>query len=171
MALSAVQLAVFERFWAAYPRRPENPKAAARAVFGRLLLAGVDPEAIVAGAAAYAALCRREAKDPKFIPHARTWLSQRRFEDYQDEAPASAPAGEPSPEPHPLAWLLAEIGEEAWRSWIAPLRVETTADGARVVARTGFALDRVRRDWGRRIETHYGQVVWAWPNPKPIARS
>ena len=90
MALSKSQLEAFERFWAAYPRRPDNPKAAARQVFERRIRAGADAEAIVGAAGRYADQVAATKLDPKFIPHARTWLSQARYEDYPEDVPAPA---------------------------------------------------------------------------------
>lgn len=157
-ALSQAVEEAFGRFWAAYPARPENPRAAARAQFAKLVAAGEAPEALIRAAGAYAAFCAKARKDPLFIPHARTWLSQRRFEDFAD-APEQAGAGQPVPE-HPLAWLAAEIGDAAWASWIAPLQLVADDAPAAVLARTQFALDRVRSSWGGLIRARYGQVVW-----------
>lgn len=150
MALSKTAAEAFERFWAAYPRRPDNPKAAAREVFARRVLAGENPAAIADAARRYAAHVAGAKLDPKFIPHARTWLSQRRYEDYREAAPASAGAGQPSPEPpHPLEWMRAEIGADAFGSWIAPLSVDRQGEALVVTARTSFALDEVERRFGR----------------------
>ncbi|MGI8839729.1 MAG: hypothetical protein ACR2F8_02925 [Caulobacteraceae bacterium] len=150
---SATLTDAFDRFWAAYPPRPDNPKAAAREVFLRRVREGADPEAIVRAAGRYSALVGRLRTDSAFVAHARTWLSQRRYEDFP-EPPAPAPA--PATEAHPLAWLAAEIGEAAWKSWIGPLRV----DGATVTAPTRLALETAAGRWGRAIEARMGEVAW-----------
>ena len=161
MAMSKTLLAVFEAFWAAYPRRPDNPKAAAAQVFERRVREGVDPAAIVAAAGRYAARCTETRLDPKFVPHARTWLSQARYLDYPSEdvpAPAEAIA-QPAPE-HPLAWLKDHIGEARWASWIQPLAI-VGANPPTITAPTQFALDHVKGEWGYLLRRHYGELVWA----------
>lgn len=148
--------AAFEAFWSAYPKRPDNPRAAARQMFERRVREGADPAMIVAAAGRYAADVRSRGLDPLFVPHARTWLSQRRYEDY----PAATAHTERAPSHHPLAWLAREIGDAAWSSWIAPLRILRGEDGTVILARHQFGLDHVRRHWGQRIETYIGRVAW-----------
>ena len=158
MAISKTLAEAFERFWAAYPRRPDNPKAAARAVFERRVREGADPQAIADAAGRYARHIAERKLDAIFVPHARTWLSQRRYEDYE-EAPASADPTAPSPE-HPLTWLKAEIGESRWASWIEPLEC-SGQDPVTIIALTRFALDHVKGEWGYLLRRRYGAVAWA----------
>ncbi len=68
--------AEFEAFWAAYPKRPNNPKAASRKVWRSVIKSGVSVEAIMLGLKRY-----EFSSDPKFRPMASTWLNQRRWED------------------------------------------------------------------------------------------
>lgn len=166
MKASKTTLEAFERFWAAYPRRPDNPKAAAREVFVRRVREGADAEAVASAAGRYADACRKSGLDLKFVPHARTWLSQRRYEDFLEaDVPASAPAKDASCEPspdHPLAALREAIGDAAWRSWIQPLTVtQPESGGARIESRNRFALQRVERDYGALIEGVLGPVAWS----------
>ncbi len=124
MKTAPVSMAVrtaFDRFMAAYPARGDNPRAPALVVFDRLVAQGDDAEQLVAAAGRFASAMKTEGREARMIPHARTWLSQRRFEDYLTDAPASALQG-PNPE-HPLHWLAAEIGDAAWVSYIGPLTV------------------------------------------------
>ena len=157
--------AAFAVFWAAYPRPLENPRKPALRVFADLVASGADPEALARAAGAYQAFVRANAIAPKFIPHARTWLSQGRHEDYLTaDAPASAHCADngagPSPE-HPLAALFDSVGPDRRASYFAPLVISRDGDAVMVVALTKFALDRVRRDWGRDIEAVLGPVSWA----------
>ncbi|MRL67853.1 hypothetical protein [Brevundimonas sp. SPF441] len=152
--------AAFDRFWAAYPPRADNPKKPALKVFADLVAGGADAEALVRAAGTFAAHVKSQGFDPKFTPHARTWLAQERFEEWATDALVSAPATGPSPD-HPLAALHGRIGDAAWASYIAPLVITVSFPGARVEARTRFALDRVRQSWGRDIETVLGRVLWA----------
>jgi hypothetical protein len=150
--------AAFERFWTAYPVRPGNPRHPAQQAFTKLVKAGEPVEALIASAGVFAQHHRRLATDPLFIPHARTWLAQRRFEDF----PASTPSA-PSPEgpvDHPLSWLRAELGDADFGAWIGPLRVEDRAGVLTIIARTGVARDRVRQAWGRLITDRLGAVGW-----------
>lgn len=159
-AVSKTTSDAFERFWKAYPYRAENPKAPARVVFASLLKEGVCPEALIAAAGRYALFVSEQKVKSIFIPHARKWLNQRYFEDYMTDpdAPVSAPSG-PSPE-HPLASLYADVGEGPWLSYFAPLTIDQTVQPVRITAATRYALDRLSRDYGRRIQELLGPVVW-----------
>jgi len=152
--------AAFDRFWAAYPTRADNPKKPALKLFADLVAGGADAEALVRAAGAFAAHVKSQGFDPKFTPHARTWLAQERFEEWATDALVSAPATGPSPD-HPLAALHGRIGDAAWASYIAPLVITVSFPGARIEAPTRFALDRVRQFWGRDIEALLGRVLWA----------
>lgn len=158
--VSAAVRAAFDRLMKAYPARGDNPRAPALVVFARLVMVeGEDAEVLIAAAGRFAAVLKAEAREARMIPHTRTWLSQRRFEDYLSDVPASAPAG-PSPE-HPLFWLAAEIGDAAWMSYIGPLVLERSGNTNRIEAPTQFALSRVRDSWGRLIQARIGAVLWA----------
>jgi hypothetical protein len=156
-ANSKTQPVAFERFWAAYPDRPDNPKAAARQVFERRVREGADPEVIVAAAGRYRAFVAGRKLDSLYIPHARTWLSQRRWEDYA-EAPVETAAWAPDPG-HPLAFLLEKTGEAYWRSWCEPVALDPDFPTPCLRFRTHLALDRVGRDWGAEINAHFGEAV------------
>lgn len=68
----------FPDFWLAYPRRDgPNPKKPAREVFLRLVAKGVDPQRLIDAAMA---LAREHPAPTRFIPQAKTWLSQERFD-------------------------------------------------------------------------------------------
>lgn len=160
-AVPAEVQAAFNRFWAAYPARADNPKKPALKVFAQLVADGADAEALVRAAGAFAAHVKSKGFDPVFTPHARTWLAQERFEEWT-EVPASAQARASGPNPeHPLSPLYRQIGEAAWASYIAPLVITVIFPGARIEAPTRFALDRVRQNWGGDIEAQLGRVLWA----------
>lgn len=153
---SSAILAAFERFKAAYPVRPVNPWAPARAIFERLVKSGEDADDLVGSARAFAADCAKLKTDPMFIPHARTWLAQRRFEDF---APIPEPQLEVAP-PHPLDGLRPFVGKAYFDSWLRPLRVETRQGGLFVIAFTNIARDRVQRDCGPEITEALGAFTW-----------
>lgn len=69
-------------FWPAYPRK--IAKHEARKAWERLKLKDEDQttlDAIMAGLAHYIAH-EWEPDRPRFVPHAATWLNQRRWEDF-----------------------------------------------------------------------------------------
>jgi hypothetical protein len=76
---------LFDAFWLAYPRK-ENKVQAAR-VFDRL---GATDELVQTMVQAVAVQSKKWT-DPKFIPHASTWLNGRRWED-EIETQATAQA-------------------------------------------------------------------------------
>lgn len=136
----------FEDFWRVYPARPRNPKAAAGAVFARLVRAGTPAADIVGAAERYAAEVRRDKVDPLFVPHARTWLSQRRDLDYP--APAEAPSAPAAPDRAGLWPRLATVmTEPEYRSWIAPCAVSLADTGATIVAPSRFHAAQLRGRW------------------------
>lgn len=82
----------FDEFWAAYPKRPNNPKTTAKKKYVKIRKQNVSHETIVNAAKKYAAM--RAGEDPKFTAQAVTWLNQWRFEDDY-----SMDGGAVSPEP------------------------------------------------------------------------
>lgn len=97
----------FERFWSAYPSRSNNPKKPAFAAWQSAKRNGVDPETMIRGAAGYAAYCRDQSdKDNSWhdglIAHARTWLTQARWEEF---------SAAPSRDARSVAEILETINE------------------------------------------------------------
>lgn len=78
--------AEFKEFWAAYPKRPGNPKhkAFVQYVNARKTLR-VSKEVILGGVKGYARLC--EGKDAQYIKWAVHWLKDRRWQDDYGIAP------------------------------------------------------------------------------------
>lgn len=86
-AVAIAAAAEFEKFWAAYPRREgSNPKKPAAEKFLRLVLSGINPADIIAGAKRYAEECARLRTEPKYVAQAVTWINQQRFSDYSATA-------------------------------------------------------------------------------------
>ena len=73
----------FDDFWAAWPRKVD--KGHARTAW-RTAAKKADPSVIVAAAAAFAAKCKAERTEPKFICHAATWLRGERWTDQETDA-------------------------------------------------------------------------------------
>ena len=77
----------FEEFWKTYPRR-DCSKMEAFKSYTQATEGGIDHEGIITGAREFAAYVERKATGQRYIPHASTWLNQRRWEaDYRDERP------------------------------------------------------------------------------------
>lgn len=74
----------FEEFWAAYPKRQNNPKQPAlrKYITARLSL-HTSHETLVNAVKRYAA--SRAGQDPTYTAMAATWLNQRRWEEYSGE--------------------------------------------------------------------------------------
>lgn len=80
----------FDRFWQHYPRKVS--KVAARRRWATIIKSGVDPEAVIAGAAAFAAFTKADQTEPRFIKHPDVWLNKGCWED--ELIPASPARGE-----------------------------------------------------------------------------
>ncbi|MBB4267789.1 hypothetical protein [Roseospira visakhapatnamensis] len=130
--------AAWVAFWSEYPRK--EGKAAAREVFAILTAdtgpaGGVDPEFLVRAAGRYADQCRERRLDVVYVAHAKTWLRQRRFEDEAFQDPLVAAAGRSAATddgPNAHWWPVfrdAGMTRSAWDHWIAPCRIDGTADG------------------------------------------
>jgi uncharacterized protein YdaU (DUF1376 family) len=82
----------FEIFWQVYPRRSANPKKPAREKFAAAIRRGISPAAIILGAKNYAAEIEREGKTgTRFVAHAKTWIAQERWADYQTASQPNEP--------------------------------------------------------------------------------
>lgn len=73
----------FEDFWNLYPRKVA--KRAALKEWEKEMRGGTDPSEIIAGLTRQLPMLAR--KEQQFIPHARTWLHQGRWEDEPEVAP------------------------------------------------------------------------------------
>ena len=146
-ALPRALRADFEAFWNAYPRRNPNPRAVAEAAFARAVADGAQPEDLVRAADAYATECRKNGVAPTFVVHARTFLVQRRYEDYLRAAPPAPAATARVAIDHPL-WphMQARVSESDFRRWLLPLRCVSIVAGAHAVLK---APSRFHRDWVR----------------------
>ena len=75
----------FEQTWQVYPRKVE--KAAARKAYDARLRDGWSPDELLAAATEYAALCRKEKREQRFIKHASVFFGiSTPFADYLPRA-------------------------------------------------------------------------------------
>ncbi len=79
----------FEGFWGDYPRR-DGSKSEAFKSYQAAIEGGTDHGRISEGVRKLSEYVSRNAIGQKYIPHASTWLNQRRWEsEYRDERPYS----------------------------------------------------------------------------------
>ena len=84
--------ALFDEFWKAYPKGHHGSKAAAKKNFIKAVADGVDPQAIIAGARAYARFLASQENPPK-TKYPQGWLTERRWEvGYVPQQPAQVTA-------------------------------------------------------------------------------
>lgn len=85
--------AAFAAFKSAYPRRnTAHTWTDAKPIFIAAMKSGVSAEALVQTAEKYAKIVRAEGDEGKrVVADARTWLNQRRWEDYADFEPVLPP--------------------------------------------------------------------------------
>jgi hypothetical protein len=159
MSLKAVVLSpdmagAWYRLRAAYPKRTgPDPTSLAKAIFADLVKIGEDAEGLIAAAARYTAT----KPDPKFVPQLKTWLRQRRFEDYGPEA-EPAPAIALDADHHPFRGLVDRVGIGRWATWFKPLRLERDGELSVVIAPSKFHADRVRADFGTVLSDILGEM-------------
>lgn len=96
----------FERFWRTYPPLEGNPKEPAFAEFQKAIADSVMPETIIDAARRYAAASSKTGAAK--VAHARTWLHQKRWNDWAD-----APKAGPGPAP------ASKSDYEQWRDLLA----------------------------------------------------
>lgn len=75
--------AEFSEFFMLYPNNKN--KAKAEETFNKIINSGVDAALLIASARAYAAECRKNETELRFIAHATTFLNQKRYADYANK--------------------------------------------------------------------------------------
>lgn len=111
----------FEAFWTAYPRKLNCSKLMAFRSWNRL----DEDDQAQAMAALPTFCCMMRGKEEQFIPHATTWLNQKRFETI------AIPASVPSAEPPSVDWAKAKMIYDATGRWPAELGPEPGKPGYR----------------------------------------
>lgn len=91
----------FLEFWEIYPRH-DGSKAEAFRAYEQATKGGADHGIITAGATAFNEVVRREKTEKRFIPHATTWLNQRRWETATDHGSSSLGGSDSCGRPAPF---------------------------------------------------------------------
>lgn len=111
----------FDEFWDKYPSRGDAPHSekAAHSAFDAVVKSGTDPAVLIAAAMAYAAYCRKERVEPRFVKAAAKFLKDGSFRQY-GRKPA-APGGAPDRERWraPLQRFAAS-GGKTWNMGLGP---------------------------------------------------
>jgi hypothetical protein len=129
----------FDRFKAAYPRRRGGDawKVASK-IFLRKLRDGANAETIIASAKRFAEQMATENRTgTEFVPMAKTWLGQDRWNDGELEKASSAAP------PRPVPKFFFEIDSREWKVWDKHM-VATTGRRPFIVERE---KDRKRGSW------------------------
>lgn len=162
----------FDAFRAAYPARVPNPWSPARTIFDKLIKTGVSAADLVVAAKRYAAECAELKIAPDFIPHARTWLSQRRFEDYSSEQASASVVSAVDDLADDQNWhaLKGRVSRETYKSWIrqCAISIEQTEKGERCLRISGpsrYIVGQVRQRWDDALREAFGVmlVIYRWP--------
>jgi uncharacterized protein YdaU (DUF1376 family) len=146
----------FEVFWEAYPKRPGDPEAQAEWAWQEMLQGdGLPPLAEILAAIKRWAAARAATGDEALTPYARTWLLEKRWQDW----PAPPP-----PEPHKRDWadaypdtwgkLKAATTPNEWAFWLG----KCTINGLAHVLYTpdNLTREKVEQKYGTQIRAMFG---------------
>lgn len=82
----------FLECWALYPKRPNNSRERALKAYDARIKAGADPAAILDGVKRYAAYCRREGTEGRYIKQAATFFGPDKHWESDYSSPTRKPA-------------------------------------------------------------------------------
>ena len=103
----------FEEFWTAYPFR-RGSKWNAFECFQKCIKRSVEAIEIIDGARRFASVVQLEERDPRYVPHATTWLNGRRWETIDDDEAAAIASAESSGRSKPTNVELTERAVAYW---------------------------------------------------------
>lgn len=158
----------FEIWWSAYPKRSGvNPKAAARVVWDRLIKFKQLPpmETMMAATRSFALECvRTKIYGTSFIPHARTWLNQRRFESDEVIAPAietptTNPAILPTGYEDAARALIAKIGNARYMAFFGKSKWSNGGSVIKITVPTKFDAQTIEINYAEELERLTGKQV------------
>lgn len=137
--------AEFEAFWQQYPRRVV--KDAAALSWKRALATGTTPDEIRAGLVRWLGSVDWRDAELKHLPHATTWLNQRRWRDEPEQVakpPAlAAVAVLPDGRPDDLAWE---------REYLRPLYPSDDTESVDILLSRARAVQKVVLDRGEVLD-------------------
>lgn len=160
----------FEEFWKAFPKTPNMSKSEALKAWSRLQRDGALPEQalMIASTQAYALFLATQSKgrkEPHPPAHAATWLNQRRFDGFIEEAQARTLAAEMDSK-HTPDWadldpVWAKIKDSLTpREWSIYFK-EARPNGSptTLICHSRYARDKIVEVYGERIAAAFGTDV------------
>lgn len=152
----------FKKFWDAYPKRQGDPESAAEMAWDLLKNSGDLPKIdVLLSAVTRWKAARKLESDPPFAPYAKTWLAEKRWNDWPEPPP---------PEPHKRDWaeaypdtwakLKASTTPNEWAFWLG----KCTVNGPPHVL---YAPDKMTRE---KVEQKYGARISAMFGDKGTVR-
>ncbi len=153
----------FERFWKAYPKREGNPKFPAWKEWEKAQKQSLaEPDQIIAAALRYAQHLRQPDNSWLTPAHARTWLHQRRWEDYSEQDQATPPEmprinATDADWKRALYQLSKEIGAPAFNAWFSEALF--LAQPYEMIVKSQFFKDRIASNYQPRLEQLLGKSV------------
>ena len=156
----------FAAFWAAYPQRPGNPKFEARKEWIKLAKLGVLPELdqMLSAVKKFRAECAKQKTEGCYIPHARTWLHNRRWEAWLPSQIDSSQIGGlfdvGTQCPDILSPVRRLLGPDKWRGKFGHCTFEETESGLRIKTPFRFEVEKIEASYGSLIERLTGKPVF-----------
>lgn len=98
----------FDEFWSRYPRKAGKSEAVK--AWGKAIKNGADPASLLAAVKAHADYYVAAKTEQQYIPHASTWLNQKRYEDEPPPLPRNAA---PPTAPHDTSSMTEEEKKRA----------------------------------------------------------
>lgn len=158
----------FEQFWAAFPKRAGvNPKAAARKIWDRLVKFKQMPpmESVMAATRAFALeAVRTKIYGTSYVPHARTWLSQRRFESDEVVVPAVVVSTEnaavlPQGYEDAARALIKQIGNARYMAFFGKAKWSNGGSVIKITVPSAFDRQTIEINYAEELERLTGKQV------------
>lgn len=166
----------FDIFWAAYPKRPGNPKAPAREEWAKLTKTGALPplERMIQAARAYTMHCvKHSTLNSNYVAHTRTWLHQKRWEEWAPPAALGEnPGTRQAVDILPLGFediarrVIDRFGVLVWRGWFGKAQWSRDDQGLVITVQGRFDAHKIQTDFAEAIEAMSGQGVWIKIGPR-----
>jgi hypothetical protein len=157
----------FEQFWAAFPKRAgANPKAAARKIWDRLVKFRQMPpmDQVMTATREFALECvRTKSYGTTFVPHARTWLNQRRFES--DAVTVEAPVVTKHEAVLPAGYedaaraLIKQIGVARYNAFFGKATWSNGGNVIKIKASSRFDAQTIEINYVEELERLTGKTV------------
>ena len=159
----------FELFWRSYPSRGggnANPKQPARVIWDRLVKRDELPpmaEMITLTQRFCKQCVSNKSYGTPYVPHARTWLSQMRWEG--NEGPVPAPTLTVNPSVLPLGYedvarkLIESIGQAKYMAWFGQAQWSNGGDTIRIKVLSNYERNTIEQQYKADLERLTGKTI------------